>query len=57
MVKRVVDRNITVLSKTELDNVRFKYGEIVSSSEISNGEEIDNVLNQSDDETGPKTKA
>ena len=56
MIKRVVGRNITVLSKTELDNVRLKYGKIVNSSETLNGDEIDDVWNQSDDETGPKTK-
>ena len=52
--KRVVGRNITALSKTELDNVRFEYGEIVNSSEISNDDEIDDVWNQWDDGTGPK---
>ena len=41
MIKRFVGRNITVLSKTELDHVRFKYGEIVNSSETLNGDEID----------------
>ena len=44
--KRVVGRNITALSKTELDNVRFEYGEIVNSSEISNDDEIDDVWNK-----------
>ena len=43
MIKRVVGRNITVLSKTELDNVRLKYGKIVNSSETLNGDEIDDV--------------
>ena len=34
--------------------VRFEYGEIVNSSEISNGiDEIDDVWNQSDNETVP----
>ena len=56
MVKIIVDRNIEVLSKTKLDNVRLEYGEIVNSSEISNRYEIDNVWNQSDDGISPKTK-
>ena len=37
LIKKYVGRNITVLSKTELDVVWFEYGEIVSSSEISDG--------------------
>ena len=45
-IKRVVGRNIKVLSKIELDNVRFEYGEILNSSETLNGDEIDDVLNQ-----------
>ena len=45
-IKRVVGRNIKVLSKIELDNVRFEYGEIVNSSETLNGDEIDDVWNQ-----------
>ena len=51
-LKKVVDRNIAVISKIELDVIRFKYGEIVNSSDISNGiNEIDDVWNQSDNET------
>ena len=47
-LKNVVDRNIINLSKTELDVVQFEYGEIVNSSEISNGiDEIDGLWNQS----------
>ena len=41
----------------ELDNVRFEYSKIVNSSEISNGYEMDNVWNKSDDGTGPKKKS
>ena len=52
MIKRVVGRNITVLSKIEFDNVRFEYGEILNSSEILNGDEIDDLWNQSYDEKG-----
>ena len=53
-IKICIGRNITVLSKTELDVIRFEYGEIVNSSEISNGiYEIDDVWNQSDNETVP----
>ena len=48
LIRRVVGRNITELSKTELDHVRFEYGEIINSSDIWNGDEIDDVLNQSD---------
>ena len=45
------------LSKTELDVVQLEYGEIVNSSDISNGiDEIDDVLNQSDNETVPDKK-
>ena len=40
-------RKITFLSKKELDVIRLKYGEIVNSSEISNGiDEIYDVWNQ-----------
>ena len=56
MIKIVVGRNITVLIKIELDNVRFESGEIVNSSKTLNGDEIDDVWNQSYDEKGPKTK-
>ena len=54
LIKIVVARNIAVLSKTELDHFRFKYGKILISSEISNSDEIDDVWNQSDDGTCPK---
>ena len=58
MISKFVDRNITVLSKTESVVVLFEYGEIVYSSEISNGiYEIDYVWNQSDNETDPKRNA
>ena len=54
MIKIVAGWNIIVLPKTELDVVRFEYGEIVDSYEISNGiDKTDDVWNQSDDETGP----
>ena len=53
LIKRIVGRNITVLSKSELDHVRFEYGKIVNSSDISNGDEIDDVWNKSDDGTVP----
>ena len=56
-IKLLVGRNITVLSKTELDHVRFEYGDNVIFSEISNGDEIYDVWNQLDDETGPKKNA
>ena len=56
LIKRVVGRNVKVLSKTELDNVRLEYGEIVNSSEISTGDEINDVWNQSYDETGLKKR-
>ena len=44
----------TLKSLKKNDIVRFKYGRIVNSSEISNGNEIDDIWNQSDDGTGPK---
>ena len=53
-IKSLVGRNITVPSKSELDNVQFEYGEIVNYSEISNGDEIDDVWNKSDYGTGPQ---
>ena len=53
-MKRLVGRNITFLSKTDLDNVWFEYVEIVNSSGISNCDEIDDALKQLDDGTGPK---
>ena len=57
MIKINVCSNITFFSKTELDNVPFEYGEIINSSEISNGiYDIDDVWNQSDDETGTGKK-
>ena len=56
LVKIIVGRNIKVLSKTELDNVRLEYDEISNSSEISNRDEIYNVWNQSDDGIGPGEK-
>ena len=47
LIEKVVGVNITVLSKTELDVVRFEYSEIEDSSGISNGiDEIDDVRNQ-----------
>ena len=58
LMKEVVDRNIVVLSKKELDISLLEYGEIVNSSEISNGiDEIDNVWNQSDNEKVPDKNA
>ena len=54
MVKIFVGRNIKVLSKTELYNVRLEYGEILNYSWISNRDEIYDVWNQSDDGIGPK---
>ena len=57
MIKKVVDGNIKVHSKTKLDVVRFEYGQIVNSSEILNSiDEIDNVFNQSHGETGHDIK-
>ena len=54
MIKTVLDRNINDPSKKELCVVRSEYSEIVHSSEISNGiDEIEDVCNQSDNETGP----
>ena len=46
LIKRLVGKNIKILSKKELYHVQFKYGEIVNSSEISNGDEIDDLCNQ-----------
>ena len=54
LIKRLVGRKITVISKSDLYHVRFEYGEIVNSSEISNDDEINYVWNQWDDGTGPK---
>ena len=51
MIKRLVGRNITVLLKSELDHDRFEYGKIVNSSDILNGDEIDDVWNKSYDGT------
>ena len=57
LIKRVVGRNITVLSKPKLYDVGLYYGEIVNFSEISNGiDEIYDVCNQLDDETGTDKK-
>ena len=39
LIIRVVGSNITVIFKTEYDNVRTKYGEIINASEISNGDD------------------
>ena len=36
LIIRVVGSNITVILKTEYDNVQTKYGEIINASEISN---------------------
>ena len=40
--------------QSELDHVQFEYGKIVNSSDISNGDEIDDVWNKSDDGTVPQ---
>ena len=49
LINNVVGRNNKVHSKMELYVFLFKYGEIVDSSEISNGiDEIIYVGNQSD---------
>ena len=56
MIKKRFGRNITVPSKTELDNDRFEYDEIVNVSEISNGDEIYDVWNQLDDGIGKKKR-
>ena len=54
MIKKIVDRNTTVPSKIELYFVQLEYGEIVNSSQVSNGiDEIDDVWNQPDNETVP----
>ena len=37
LIKTVVGRNITVLSKKWLDTVQSEYGDIVNASEISIG--------------------
>ena len=52
LIKKFVDRNIKVLSITELDAVRLENGGIINSSEISTGlDDINDVWNQSDNET------
>ena len=57
-IKTVVGRNITALSKKELDNVQSEYVEIVNASEISNGiDEIDDVWNEADNEIIPDKNA
>ena len=56
-IKTVIGKNITVLSKIELNVVLFEYGGIVYYYEISNGiYDIDDVWNPSDDYTGPDKK-
>ena len=58
LIKTVVGRNITVLSKKELYRVLTEYREIVNASEISNGkDEIDYIWNESNNETFPDKKA
>ena len=54
MITIIIGSNITALSKKELDNFLFEYGANINSSEISNGDEIDDVWNHSDDGTCPK---
>ena len=52
MIEKVVGSNISILSKKELDVVQLEYGEILNSSEISNGiDEIYDVWNKSNNET------
>ena len=52
LIEKVVGSNISILSKKELDVVQLEYGEILNSSEISNGiDEIYDVWNKSNNET------
>ena len=37
LIKIAVVKNITVFSKKQLKNIQSEYGEIVNTSEISNG--------------------
>ena len=53
LLKELLVGTLQSFQKTELDHFRFEYGVILNSSEISNGDEIDDIWNQSDDETGP----
>ena len=54
LIEAVVGKNITVLSRKELDNGRTEYGEIVNASETLNGKyEVDGVWNETDNERSP----
>ena len=56
-IKTVFRRNIAVLSEQEYDHVQAEYVNIISSSEISNGDDsIADVWNEHNSEQVPNTK-